>query len=82
MSSFDKTHNPRYNSKLLAQITQKQMPLKRIVYETEALFEHASKRLHLDRDIKTLPSLPFYPRKDIGRDFSSFCKAFPSFGFK
>ena len=82
MSNFDKTHNPQYNADLLTQITQKQMRFKEIVSETEALFEQASQRIHPREDRKNSPSVPFFLRKDNRGDFSSFCKAFHSFGFE
>ncbi|WP_184527938.1 glycosyl hydrolase family 28-related protein [Bacillus benzoevorans] len=38
MLPFDRTHDPRMNAELLAQMTQNQLPLKQMVQETEELF--------------------------------------------
>ena len=77
MSSFDKTHNPRYNSEFLTQIIQKQMPLKRIVYETEALFEQASQRFLPDRTEKLPHRSHSIPEKILEGIFRLFAKPSP-----
>ncbi|WP_338453004.1 glycosyl hydrolase family 28-related protein [Niallia oryzisoli] len=40
MLHFDRTHDPQKNPELLAQITQNYLPIKKMVQETEKLFEH------------------------------------------
>ena len=46
MLHLDRTHDPRKNADLLAQITQNRLPIKQKILKTEQLFKQACQKSH------------------------------------
>ena len=64
MLHLDKTHDPRKNADLLAQITQNRLPIKQKILKTEQLFKQAcQKSIPVSPDQTLLSSLTLSQKK-------------------